>query len=61
MLERVQRVVPTFLALRRQGDPQALLLLLRACAGVYRLVYFLRCIPPAGTQRAAREFDSLLL
>ena len=44
---RVVQCTPLLLALREFYDPQAQLLLLRACAGVCRLVYYLQCTPPA--------------
>ena len=65
LLARVVECRPLLLALRELYDPQAQLLLLRACAGVCRLVYYLRCTPPAqaGLQPSAhaRALDREIL
>jgi hypothetical protein len=41
-------------------DPQAELLLLRACAGVCRLVHLLRCTPPSAVAQGVDLFDATL-
>jgi hypothetical protein len=41
-------------------DPQAELLLLRACVGVCRLVHLLRCTPPSLVDQGAEIFDATL-